>query len=606
MFRQITDPIAGSLVLSAVCAALPLLLLFVLIGLFRVKAPKAVLASLVLSILLAVVGWRMPLGQALSGTAEGLAFGLFPILWILVNALWVYRLTVATPWFEVLGQTIRSISKDHRILAILIAFGFGALLEALAGFGAPVAIAAAMLIAAGMKPLKSAVVALVANTAPVAFGAMGAPIIALAGVTGLKVNTLAAMAGRQGIIALIVPLLLVFIVDGRRGLRQTWPVAVVAGVVFSLAQFAVSNYGAIQLTDVVAAVVTVAAVMGMLRFWQPAQLISSAEIHEEPQADRLVTVGATGSAASATVDSPARYSASRSVTEAFAGAATAGTNGRIGSYGSTDGYGGTSGNGRTAAGPPAEDDSRPSSRKIVMAFAPYLIIIAVFSIAQIPAVTHWLTSVGSVTFKWPGLDVTKANGKPVAAEMFKLDHLKATGTLLLFSGLATMALYKVSASKGLRVYKEGVYALRWTIVTVSLMLALSYVMNLSGETTTMGVALAATGGLFAVLSPVIGWIGTALTGSDTSSNSLFGGLQVTAANQTGLSPVLMAVSNSSAGALGKMVSLQNLAVAAAAASLEGGENVLFRKLLWWSIGLLALLAGLVWLQSTPVLGWMVP
>ncbi|HEX7535803.1 MAG TPA: L-lactate permease, partial [Dermatophilaceae bacterium] len=225
MFRQILDPIAGSLVLSALCAALPLVLLFVLIGGSRVKAPKAAFVSLVLSIVLAVFGWKMPVGQALSSTAEGIAFGLFPILWILVNALWVYRLTVATPWFEVMGQTIRSISRDHRILAILIAFGFGALLEALAGFGAPVAIAAAMLIAAGMKPLKSAMVALVANTAPVAFGAMGAPIIALAGVTGLSQDTLAKMAGRQGLIALVVPLVLVYIVDGRRGLKQTWPVA---------------------------------------------------------------------------------------------------------------------------------------------------------------------------------------------------------------------------------------------------------------------------------------------------------------------------------------------------------------------------------------------
>ena len=367
MFRQITDPIAGSLVLSALCAALPLIVLFLLIGVFRVKAPKAVFASLILAIVLAVVGWKMPLGQALSGTAEGLAFGFFPILWILINALWVYRLTVATPWFEVLGQTIRSISKDHRILAILIAFGFGALLEALAGFGAPVAIAAAMLIAAGMKPLKSAIVALIANTAPVAFGAMGAPIIALAGVTGLKVNTLAAMAGRQGIIALIVPLLLVFIVDGRRGLKQTWPVAVVAGLVFSLSQYAVSNFGAIELTDVVASVATVAAVMVMLRFWQPAELISSAEVREEAAAAELVGVGAAGTTAGS---GSSRYSASRSVTEAFAGAATAGHSPR------------------TAEQPPAEDDSRPAGGKILMAFAPYLIIIAVFSIAQIPAVTH--------------------------------------------------------------------------------------------------------------------------------------------------------------------------------------------------------------------------
>jgi len=582
LFNQTTDPIAGSLVLSALCAALPLLLLFVLIGFFRVKAPKAVFASLILSIVLAVVGWKMPLGQALSATAEGLAFGLFPILWILVNALWVYRLTVATPWFEVLGQTIRSISKDHRILAILIAFGFGALLEALAGFGAPVAIAAAMLIAAGMKPLKSAIVALVANTAPVAFGAMGAPIIALAGVTGLPVDTLSAMAGRQGLIALIVPMLLVYIVDGRRGLRQTWPVAVVAGVVFALTQFAVSNYGAVQLTDVVAAVVTVAAVMGMLRFWQPAQLIGSAQVDEEEQAEHLVWAG---TAAGSTGRRTTRHSSDGSRTATVA--ATTGTHG-------------------SEPSAPEEDDSRPPGGHILMAVAPYMIIIAVFSIAQIPAVKSWLTAVGSVTFQWPGLNIMTEAGKPVAAQTFKLDHFKATGTLLLFSGLATMALYKISAGKGWLVYKEGVYALRWTIVTVSLMLSLSYVMNLSGETTTMGVALAGTGAWFAVVSPVIGWIGTALTGSDTSSNSLFGGLQVTAANQTGLSPVLMAVSNSSAGALGKMVSLQNLAVAAAAASLEGGESILFRKLLGWSIGLLALFAAMVWLQSTPILGWMVP
>ena len=584
MFRQITDPIAGSLVLSALCAALPLLLLFVLIGAFRVKAPKAALASLALSIVLAVVGWKMPIGQALSASAEGVAFGLFPILWILINALWVYRLTVATPWFSVMGQTIRSISRDHRILAILIAFGFGALLEALAGFGAPVAIAAAMLIAAGMKPVKSAMVALVANTAPVAFGAMGAPIIALSGVTGLSQDTLAKMAGRQGIIALVVPLVLVYIVDGRRGLKQTWPVAVVAGVVFSLSQFVASNYMAFALTDVIAAVVTVAAVMGMLQLWQPAETIGSAEAEESARESLLVPAGAS----QATVTGTPRFSASRSVTEAVAGAATAR-------------------GGNAPSGPAAEDNTRPSAGRILMATAPYLIIIAVFSIAQIPAVKDWLTANGSyVIKKWPGLDVLNAKGTAPSAMKFTFDHIKGIGTMLFISGLATMALYRVSAARGLRIYKEGVYALRWTIVTVCLMLALAYVMNLSGQTTTLGVALAATGSLFAVLSPVIGWIGTALTGSDTSSNALFGQLQVSAARQSGLSPVLMAVSNSTSGALGKMVSLQNLAVAAAAASLAGGENILFRKMLWPSLALLAFLAGFIFLQSTSVLGWMVP
>ena len=576
MFQQILDPIAGSLVISALCAALPLVLLFVLLGVFKVKAPMAALASLALSLVLAIVGWQMPVNQALSATAAGIFYGLFPILWILVNALWIYRLTVATPWFEVLGRTIRSISNDLRILSILIAFCFGALLESLAGFGAPVAISAAMLMAAGMKPLKSAVVSLLANTAPVAFGAMAAPIIALNGVTGLPLHDLSSMAGRQTpFIALIVPLLLVFIVDGRRGVKQTWPVALVAGVAFGAAQFVTSNYFAVELTDVVAAVVTVAAVLLMLKVWQPKE-----------------TVGMDGAAEGAP--------------EAAHAAVAVATGSRAGGEGAGTGAGSGSAAGPAAATTVPTDNSRPEPRHIWMAIAPYLIIIAVFSVAQLPFVKTWLGQVGSVTFAWPGLDITDSAGKPVAATKFKLDHLKATGTLLLFSGLLTMVLYKITASQGLRIYRDTLVQLRWTIVTVTAVLGLSFVMNLSGQTTTLGFALASAGGFFAILSPLIGWIGVALTGSDTSSNSLFGQMQATAAEQTGLSPVLMAASNSSAGVMGKMLSLQNLAVAAAAVGLDGAEGTLFRKLVGWSLGLLALITVLIFLQSTPVLGWMVP
>ena len=582
MFQQILDPIAGSLVISALCAALPLVLLFVLLGVFKVRAPKAALAGLALSLILAIVGWQMPVNQALSATAAGIFYGLFPILWILVNALWIYRLTVATPWFEVLGRTIRSISNDLRILSILIAFCFGALLESLAGFGAPVAISAAMLMAAGMKPLKSAVVSLLANTAPVAFGAMAAPIIALNGVTGLPLNELSSMAGRQTpFIALIVPLLLVFIVDGRRGVKQTWPVALVAGVAFGVAQFVTSNFFAVELTDVVAAVVTVAAVLLMLKFWQPKETVGmEGAVEGAPEAEHIAVAVETGSAALA----------GKSAARPAAGHPAA----------------------RPAAGHPAAatavpiDNSRPEPRQIWMAIAPYLIIIAVFSVAQIPFVKTWLGQVGSVAFAWPGLDITDSAGKPVAATKFKLDHFKATGTLLLLSGLITMALYKITAPRGLRIYRDTLGQLRWTIVTVTAVLALAFVMNLSGQTTTLGFALASAGGFFAILSPLIGWIGVALTGSDTSSNSLFGQMQATAAEQTGLSPVLMAASNSSAGVMGKMVSLQNLAVASAAVGLDGAEGTLFRKLIGWSLGLLALITVLIFLQSTPVLGWMVP
>ncbi|VXB81511.1 Glycolate permease GlcA [Arthrobacter sp. 9AX] len=572
MFQQILDPIAGSLLLSALCAALPLVLLFVMLGVFRVKAAKAAIASLVLSFILAVAGWRMPVDQALGATAAGIFYGLFPILWILVNALWIYKLTVATPWFDALGRTIRSISNDLRILSILIAFCFGALLESLAGFGAPVAISAAMLMAAGMKPLKSAVVSLLANTAPVAFGAMAAPIIALNGVTGLPLHDLSAMAGRQTpFIALIVPLLLVFMVDGKRGLKQTWPVALVAGIAFAAAQFVTSNYLAVELTDVVAAVVTVAAVLLMLKVWQPKESVGA----EDPEQDASVPAMASGMSAGSNGTQELTTAAGRQV--------------------SVPG----------SSGVPT-DNTRPEPREVWLAVAPYLIIIAVFSLAQIPAIKAWLGQVGTVTFAWPGLHIEDSAGQPVAATKFKLDHLKSTGTLLLISGLITMALYRISASKALGIYRETLTQLRWTIVTVTAVLALSFVMNLSGQTTTLGFALASAGGFFAFLSPLIGWIGVALTGSDTSSNSLFGQMQATAAEQTGLSPVLMAASNSSAGVMGKMLSLQNLAVASAAVGLEGSEGTLFRKLVGWSLGLLALITVLIVLQSTPVLGWMVP
>jgi lactate permease len=392
------------------------------------------------------------------------------------------------------------------------------------------------------------------------------------------------MAGRQTpFVALIVPLLLVFIVDGKRGLKQTWPVALVAGAVFGIFQFITSNYFAVELTDVVAAVATVAAVLLMLRFWQPRQIIEMSGQGSESgePGDELSSGPAQSRQASARRYGSEREPTSASVTEAVSAAAT------------------------TRVMTPT-NVQRPAAREIWMAVAPYLIIMTIFSIAQIPLVKNWLSVVGSVSFAWPGLDVVDADGKHVAAQKFKFDHLKATGTLLLISGIITMALYRIPAISGLRIYWETLKQLRWTIITVTAVLALSFVMNLSGQTTSLGLALASAGGFFAVLSPVIGWIGVALTGSDTSSNSLFGQLQVAAAEQTGLPPVLMAAANSSAGVMGKMLSLQNLAVASAAVGLEGAESTLFRKLLGWSLALLAVMIVLVLLQSTPVLGWMVP
>lgn len=542
-FQQILDPAAGSLALSALIAAIPLTSLFVLLGVFKFPAHRAALISLGLSIIIAIGVWQMPILQAASATAEGAVYGLFPILWILVNAIWVYRLTVITGWFEVLGERIRSISDDQRIQAILIAFCFGALMESLAGFGAPVAISAAMLMAAGMKPIKAAVVSLLANTAPVAFGAMAAPIITLSSVTGIDLHTLSQMAGRQTpFIAAVVPLVLVFLVDGFRGIRQTWPIAVLAGLTFGVAQYLTSNFVSVEITDIVAAVATVAVVLAALRFWKP-KTVASESVSDEP-------LDGSGAAVS------------------------------------------------TA--------TRTGHRTTLGAVAPYLIIIAVFSLSQLPGVKPWLAAHGSWAFHWPGLDVVNPDGEPVGAQMFKLDHIKATGTLLLVSGLIVTGLYRISVRDAVRGYWDTVVQLRFTIITVTSVLALAFVMNLSGQTQSLGFALASAGGLFALLSPLIGWIGVAITGSDTSSNSLFGLLQATAAEQAGLSPTLMAAANSSAGVLGKMLSPQNLAVAAAAVGMVGKESEIFRRLIWWSLGLLAGFTVLIYLQSTDVLGWMVP
>jgi lactate permease len=279
MYRQQLDPVGDSLAASAAFAVLPLLTLFVLLGVLKLKAWIAAVASLAVAVLVAIAVYSMPVGQTLLSATEGAAFGFFPILWIVINAIWVYNLTVATGHFDVLRRSFSRVSPDQRVQAIIIAFCFGALLEALAGFGTPVAITVVMLMALGFRPIKAASVALIANTAPVAFGALATPIVTLATVTSgvsndprLNTDTLGAMVGRQTpILAIVVPLILVLVVDGRRGLRQTWLPALAAGVSFGIAQFVASNYISVQLTDIVAALVSAAAVVGLLRVWKPAE-----------------------------------------------------------------------------------------------------------------------------------------------------------------------------------------------------------------------------------------------------------------------------------------------------------------------------------------------
>src|SRR5215218_6449953 len=301
MFEQVKDPVGGSLALSALVAVVPLLTLFVLLGVLRVKAWLAGLISLLVALVLAIIAFRMPVGQALLSATEGAAFGFFPILWIVINAIWVYNLTVVSGHFDVLRRSFEKVSPDQRIQAIIIAFCFGALLEALAGFGTPVAITVSMLMALGFQPMKAAAVALIANTAPVAFGALATPIVTLATVTsgvsddpGLTVDTLGAMAGRQTpVLAALVPLVLVMVVDGTRGLRETWLPALTAGVSFGIAQFVAANYISVPLTDIIAALVSAAAVVAMLRVWQPSE---SPDLAREARASVAAGSAGAGSA----------------------------------------------------------------------------------------------------------------------------------------------------------------------------------------------------------------------------------------------------------------------------------------------------------------------
>ena len=563
MFQQDLQPVSDSLALSALCGALPLLALFVLLGGLRMKAWMAGLISLAVALLVAITFFEMPVGQALLAGTEGAAFGFFPILWIVINAIWVYNLTVASGHFDVLRRSFEKVSPDQRVQAIIIAFCFGALLEALAGFGTPVAITVVMLMALGFEPMKAAVVALVANTAPVAFGALATPIVTLGTVTsgvsddpGLTTDTLGAMVGRQTpLLAVVVPLILVAIVDGRRGVRNAWVPAITCGVAFAVAQFVASNYISVTLTDIIASLVAAGSVVLLVRVWQPAEVLTA----EPSTVPEHVNVGA----------------------------------------------------GTSSTGDAANDLSSPdhvdTRADVARAYAPYAVIIAIFSITNITAVKEQLAKEPwTKIFAWPGLDVFNPAGEPVASTNYTLNWLPAAGTLMILAGIITALILRVKPSQAVATYGKTYVELKSAIITVMAVLALAYVMNLSGQTASLGAWLAQAGSAFAILSPIIGWLGVAVTGSDTSSNALFGALQVQTAGSAHLDPVLMAGSNSSGGVLGKMISPQNLAIAAAAVGLAGKEGDIFRKVIGWSLLLLAVMCVLVWLQSTAVLDWMVP
>jgi lactate permease len=552
MYKQVLDPVGDSLFYSMLFAIVPIVALFILLGGLRLAAHVAALISLGVSILVAIIVYSMPVGQTLDAGLEGAAFGIFPIMWIVWNAIWIYKLTEATGHFAVLRRSFERVSDDQRVQAVIIAFCFGALLEALAGFGTPVAITAVMLIGLGFKPIKAASVALVANTAPVAFGAIAIPIVTLAGLTELPKEDLGAMVGRQTpILALFVPLVLVGMVDGMRGVRQAWPAAIVGGLTFAVAQFACSNYLSVELTDIIASLLGAGAIVALLQVWSPSEPLVGERRFDRP---------------------------------AIAGAAVADP-------------------GLEAEIRRKDGDGPDSRADVIAAFAPYVLVIAILSIAQWGPIKDFLDGL-TKSFDWPGLNVLNAKGEAPTSATYKFNWASAAGTLLLVAGLLTMLWLRVKPGRALRIYGETLNQLKWATLTVAAVLALAYVMNLSAQTLTIGNWIAGAGGILAFLSPIIGWLGVAVTGSDTSSNSLFGVLQVTAAKQAGLDQTLLAAANSSGGVLGKMISPQNLAIGAAAVGMAGKEGDIFRRVVGWSLLCLLVMCVLVYLQST-VLSWMV-
>ncbi|MBK6440642.1 MAG: L-lactate permease [Candidatus Phosphoribacter baldrii] len=562
-------PVGGSLVASALIALIPLLTVFVTLGWLRWKAHWAGLTAVAVAILVAVLFYRMPAGLAVLSATEGAVFGLFPIMWIVFTAIVLYQITVVSGRFEDLRATFHLISDDPRIQAIIIAFCFGGLLEALAGFGAPVAITGVMLMALGFSPLRAAAVVLLANTAPVAFGAIGTPIITAGSLTKIPYTEIGAYVGHQTpFIAVFVPLLLVLMVDGKRGVRQTWPVAVVVGVAFAIAQWISATYISVELTDIIASLVGLAAAVVFLKFWKP---VGKDEAHAALAVERerdLALVGG-GSGAGGGGGTAAQYAVSANELETRARGLTAG--------------------------------------RITMALFPYLIVIAVFSVAKLVGpVKAWLATT-DVKIPWPGLDgnVLTAAGTKNSSTIYTLPWLSGPGTSLLICSLITAVVYGVSMAAWGKELKDTAYKMRFAFLTVASVLALAYVMNLSGQTITVGTWIAGTGAAFAFFSPILGWIGTAVTGSDTSANALFATLQQTAAKGAGLDPTLLVAANTSGGVVGKMISPQNLTIAATAVGLVGRESDIFRKVILWSVGLIIAMCLLVGLQST-VLAWILP
>ena len=627
-FHQSYQPVLGSILWSALVAGLPLYVLFVLLAILRLPAWICALAAMLTALLLAWIVWGMPLGVTVGTATEGMAFGLWPISWIVLNAVFFHNLTVASGDFDVIKRALTRLTTDRRLQTLLIAFSFGALLEGIAGFGAPVAITASILAALGFEPITAAVLALLANTAPVAFGSIGIPVVTLgalvAPILGHKDATsttlaLSAMVGRQlPLFSILIPAYLIVVLAGWRRMREILPAVLVTGISFAIVQFLVSNFIGPELTDILAALVSMGCLAVLLRFWRPAEIWRFAHETASPVAPRPVpsAIGlpVSGAATVASpfdaIDPPGRILRAFSMYILLVVVILVGQMGNLPFF-----SGHPVGDVKTALAAPANitADLKCGTPAFKLCPQPWIGAKAAKD-RQAFKFPDW-------NFYWPGTYEIK-KGKPASlifrekpivsksteyALTFDWNFLAAAGSLVLYAGLIAFLLMRVFGSRVnfLTAYGRTLRQLALPIATIALILAIAQLMNYSGMTSSMAIALSKTGFIFPFVAAFLGWLGVFLTGSDTSSNTLFGPLQAQTAQQLGLSPILTAGTNSSGGVMGKMISPQNLSVGAAGVNKVGAEGEIFRRVIGYSL-ILTSAVGVVAMIEAYVIPGIIP
>jgi lactate permease len=550
VWSQVYDPF-NSMLLSTLVAAIPIVVMLGCLAFLHIKAHWAAILGLLAALIVAIFAYGMPAKMAGMAAFNGALFGLLPIGWIVLNIIFLYRLTEESGSFKILQDSIAHITPDRRLQLLLIAFSFGAFFEGAAGFGTPVAVTAAVLIGLGFSPLAASGLSLIANTAPVAYGALGSPVIALAAVTGLDLLDLSAMIGRQlPFFSLLVPFWLIWAFAGWKGMKEIWPAILVAGVSFAVPQFLVSNFHGPWLVDVVAAMVSMACVVVFLRFWHPAKIWTSPSLKGH-EAQREAEAAAAQPAA--------------------------------------------------ATGNPTT--MRHDRRTVIVAWIPWMILTVFVFVWGVPQFKSFMDGVSVFRFPLEGLHnmvqkVPPVVAKPVKeAAVYSLNYLSATGTGILLSAIIAGLFMKFSPLGLLRMYWTTIVRVRYSLLTISAMLALGFLTRYSGTDATLGLAFAVAGVFYPFFGTMLGWLGVALTGSDTASNVLFGGLQKITAEQIGLSPVLMASANSSGGVMGKMIDAQSIVVASTATQWFGHEGDILRYVFFHSVALAALVGILVTLQA---------